>query len=99
MYINREAVRTGFCIYITTICQGPVPVERDEAGSPVVYPTELEAQRVIAEDTMERLRQFMEGERDFDDATTIEEYVVPVDVLADGSVVDETDNRFGADNC
>ena len=38
---------------------------------------------------MEKLRQFLEGERDFEDAMTVEDYILPVDVLPDGSVLDE----------
>jgi len=62
---------------------------------PVVYPAIEAAQREIADDAMERLRQFLDGERDFDDAMTIEDYILPVDVLPDGSVVDEDGNLFG----
>ena len=91
----NETPRSGFCIYINTVCDGPIPVERDENGFPVVYSTLLEAQREIAADTMERLRQFMEGERDFDDAITVEEYIVEVDVHPDETIVDESGNRFG----
>ncbi len=91
-------IDAGYCIYITTLCDGPVPIERNEQGNPVVYATEVEAQRVIAEDTMERLRQFLAGEREFEDAMTVEEYIVPVSVLPDGSIVDETDNHFAAGN-
>jgi hypothetical protein len=43
---------------------------------------------------MTRLQEFLDGERDFDDAITVEEYVVPVTLLADGSVVDEDGRRF-----
>lgn len=71
-------ISNGFCIYIDTLIDGPVPVELDEAGGPIVYATEADAKRVIAEDTIERLRQFLEGQRDFEDAMTVEEYVVPV---------------------
>lgn len=92
---SKGTVRGGFCIYIATLCEGPVPVERNEAGYPIVYPTVEEAQKVIAEDTVERLHQFLEGERDFDDAMTVEEYIVAVGVLPDGSIVDSDDNRFG----
>lgn len=88
---------SGFCIYINTICQGPIPIQRGENGFPFVYPTLLEAQREIADDTMERLRQFLEGERDFEDAVTVEEYIVEVDVLSDGSIVDESGRWFGND--
>jgi hypothetical protein len=44
---------------------------------------------------MEKLRQFLEGERDFEDAMTVEDYILPVDVLLDGSVLDEDGNCFG----
>ncbi len=87
--------RTGFCIYIDTICDGSRPVELDERGYPVVYSTLAEAQRAIAEDTSERLRQFLEGARDFDDAMTVEEYIVEVDVNPDGSIMDAAGNVFG----
>ena len=39
-----------------------------------------------------RLQQFIDGERDFDDAITVEEYVVPVYVLPDGTVTNESGN-------
>lgn len=87
-------VRNGFCIYIDTICQGPIPIWHDENGY-VVFATELEAQREIADDLILRLQQFLAGERDFDDAMTVEEYIVPVTVRPDGVIVDETGNRFG----
>ena len=88
----------GFCIYIDTVFQGRIPVERDEAGNPVVYRELVEAQRSIAEDVMERLRQFLAGERDFDDAMTVEEYIEEVDALPDGSVRDEAGNHFSRSN-
>jgi hypothetical protein len=92
------ATTVGYCIYINTLFQGPVPVERDDKENPVVYATELEAQRVIAEDVIERLRQFLEGEREFEDAMTVEEYILPVDVSVDGSIWDEDGNHFGNGN-
>jgi len=92
--------KTGFCIYVDTVCQGAVPVELDDKGNAIVYATVSDAQRVIAEDTMERLRQFLEGERDYEDAMTVEEYVVDVNVFPDGSITDAAGNVFGmADRC
>jgi hypothetical protein len=44
---------------------------------------------------MTRLRQFLDGERDFADAITVEEYVVPVTVHPDGTITDETGRCFG----
>jgi len=37
----------------------------------------------------------MAGDRDFEDAITVEEYVASVEVYPDGSVVDEYGRRFG----
>ena len=62
---------------------------------PVVYTPIAEAQREIADDVIEKLQQFLDGERDFDDATAIEEYILAVDHYPDGSICDEEGNRFG----
>ena len=86
--------RRGFCIYVNTLFQGPVPIERDENGYPVVYASEEAAQKNIAEDMIERLEQFLHGERDFEDAVTVEEYVVEVDVTSEGAIVDADGNHF-----
>ncbi len=92
---KEDAVRKGFCIYINALCQGPVPVVRNEQNFAFVYDTLLEAQREIIDYTMERLQQFLSGERDFDDAITVEEYIVEVDVFAGGSILDENGRWFG----
>lgn len=94
---SKTYARTGYCIFVDTLCYGAHPVERDGEGYPVVYPTLLDAQREIAEDTIERLEQFLRGERDFDDAAHVEEYILAVDVLPDGSVCEETGLFFGCD--
>ena len=60
---------------------------------PIVYPTIEAAQREIDDEVLEKLRQHLAGERDFDDA--MEDYILPVEVLPDGSIVDEDGNRFG----
>lgn len=87
---------SGFCIYINTFCQGPVPLVTEGEGKYVVFETELEAQREVADYAMTRLQQFLDGERDFDDAITVEEYVVPVTVHPDGTITDEDGRCFGA---
>ncbi len=85
----------AYCIFLDTVCEGRIPAWHDEKGMPVVYPTLGAAQREIADDVMEKLRQFLEGQRDFEDAMTVEDYILPVDVLPDGSVLDEDGNYFG----
>lgn len=88
-------LRNGFCIYTNTFFQGPIPTVSDGEDKYVVFETELEAQKEIADYAMTRLRQFMDGERDFDDAITVDEYVVPVTVHPDGTITDEGGRCFG----
>ncbi|HZQ45406.1 MAG TPA: hypothetical protein VFC07_00220 [Verrucomicrobiae bacterium] len=95
--MSRKAsqnVRAGYCIYINTLCQGPVPILTDGEGKYIVFETEVEAQREIVDHAMIRLQQFLDGERDFDDAIMVEEYVVSVTLHQDGSFTDEAGNRF-----
>lgn len=91
---GAEANRPAFCICIDTLCEGRVPSVRDEYGEPCLFTTRVEAEREIADLTITRLQEFIAGERDFEDAMTIEEYVVEVDVLPDGSFIDSEDNHF-----
>jgi hypothetical protein len=88
-------VRNGFCIYINTFCQGQIPTVSDGDGKYVVFETELEAQKEIVDNAMIRLQEFLDGERDFDDAITVEEYVVAVQVGPDGIITDENGKKFG----
>ena len=94
--------RRGYCIFIDTVFQGAIPsvseVDGDDpngAEATCIFPTEREAQLEIVDFMMIRLQQFIDGERDFEDAVTLEEYVVEVDVLPDGTVVCADGNRFG----
>jgi hypothetical protein len=91
----RQPVRSAYAIFIRTVCEGLVPAWHDENNNPVVYVTELEAQREIADDLMERIRQFTEGEREFDDAIAVEDFILPVDVWADGNISIEDGSTFG----
>jgi hypothetical protein len=91
----RQPVRSAYAIFIRTVCEGLAPAWHDGNNNPVVYATELEAQREIADDLMERMRQFMKGEREFDDAITVEDFIFPVDVWPDGSISIEDGITFG----
>ena len=82
---NSQPLRTGFAIFIPTFCQGTMPACYEDEY-PVAFSTELEAQREIADNQLIRLQQFLGGERDFEDAITVEEFVLPVDVWPDGSI-------------
>jgi hypothetical protein len=85
--------RQGFCIFINTFCQGPVPLVSDETGY-VIFTTELEAQREIVDFQMTRLQQFLDGEREYEDAIEVEEYVVPVTLHPNGTITDADGNVF-----
>jgi hypothetical protein len=87
--------RRGFCIYTNTLFQGPTLSVTENENRPCVFATEAEAQREIADFMMIRLQQFLDGERDFEDALAVDEYVVAVTVLPDGSVVDDNGRCFG----
>ena len=88
-------LRTGFCIFINTFCQGPVPLVCDDNGYEV-FETKLEAQKEIVDYQMTRLQQFLDGEREFEDAIETEEYVVAVTVQPNGKIVDECGRCFGS---
>lgn len=91
----RDDTLSGFCIYIDTLCQGPVPVVSDGERY-TMFETELEAQREIADHMMTRLQQFLDGEREFEDAIAVEEFVVPVTVHPDGLITDANGGRFSS---
>jgi hypothetical protein len=95
--LTNESIRSGYCIYIDTYFQGPVPAVSDGEGMYVVFETEAAAQREIVDHVITRLQQFLDGEREFEDAITVEEYVVPVSVHPDGTITDEAGNIFGSD--
>jgi hypothetical protein len=95
--LSEAGVRRGFCIYVDTLCQGPTPAVRDEDGWPCVFETENAAHREIVDSLLIRLRQFTDGEREFHDAVMIDEFVVPVRILTDGSIVDEDGRHFGSE--
>ncbi len=94
-HIDSTNLRSGFCIYINTFCQGPVPAVSD-CERYTVFETELEAQKEIADHMMTRLRQFLDGERKFEDAITTEEFVVAVTLHPDGVITDENGGCFSS---
>jgi hypothetical protein len=44
-----------------------------------------------------QLRQFIAGERDFADALSTEDFILPVEVWPDGTIETEDGRRFGAE--
>jgi hypothetical protein len=82
---SKKPVRSGYAIFCPTMFQGIMPAcyERD---FPVIFTTEHEAQREIADHQLIRIQQFLDGERDFEDAITTDEFVLPVKVWLNGSI-------------
>lgn len=89
---RNRPVRSGYAVFVPTLCQGTMPACY-EGNAPVVFASELEAQREIADNQMTRLRQFLDGERDFDDAISTDEFVLPVKLWSDDSISTE-EGRF-----
>jgi hypothetical protein len=83
---SREA--SPYLIFINTLFQGRVASVSDNDGY-VVFATERDAQLEIADCMMTRLREFIDGHRDFDDATSTEETIVTVAVHPDGTFTTE----------
>lgn len=94
--------RRGYGIYINTIFQGPVLTvieangdDANDSDAPCVFSTEREEQLEIVDGMIIRHQQFINGERDFENAVAfLEEYVVAVDVLPDGTIIDEDGNEL-----
>jgi hypothetical protein len=91
----KAAVQSGFGVFINTIGEGEVSLYRDEKGRPYFFETRREAEEDIIDVLMIRLRECLEGEREFDDAISVEEYILPVERLADGSLRDEWGREHG----
>ena len=89
-----KSIRTGFAIFCPTVFQGTMPACY-ESDYPAVFATEREAQIEIADNQLIRIQEFLDGERDFDDAITTDEFVLPVDVWPDGSVSTEDGSLHG----
>ena len=66
-----------------------------ESDYPVVFSTELEAQHEIADNQLIRIQQFLDGERDYEDAIATDEFVLPVNVWPDGSISIEGGRVYG----
>ena len=95
MYFANQNTRHAFAIFQNTICDGMVPTWRDENGFPVTYSNQREAEIEIAEMLIEQLKQFVAGEREFDDAIATGDFILPVEVWPDGTIQTENGLRFG----
>jgi hypothetical protein len=85
----------GFCIFINTFFGGTEPAVREGNDDHVcVFATRREAELEIVDNLQTRLQQFIDGEREFNDAIEVEEYIVEVDVLPDGSISTEDGSVF-----
>ena len=49
----------------------------------------------IADNQLTRIQQFLDSERNFDDAIVTDEFVLPVDVWPDGTISIEDGRVFG----
>lgn len=89
-----KSVGSGYAIFCPTVFQGTMPACY-EGDYPVVFGTEREAQCEIADNQLIRIQQFIDGERDFADAITTDEFVLPVKAWPDGSISTENGRKYG----
>lgn len=92
---RKARPQTGYCVFMNTFFDGPTVAVRYGDNRPWVFASEREAQLDIVDSLKIQLAQFESGERDYEDAISIDEYVVPVTVLNDGSVLDEHGRTHG----
>lgn len=90
----QQPIRSGYAIFCPTIFQGTMPACYEE-DHPVVFATEREAQSEIADNQLTRIQQFLDGERDFEDAITTDEFVLPVTVWPDRSISTANGRKYG----
>lgn len=93
--IATKGSKPAFIILTPTLCEGAVPAWWDEHGFPVTYETEREAQVEIAKMMLEKIQQFLMHERDFEDATFCDDFIVAVDVFPDRTIALENGQTFG----
>lgn len=60
--------------------------EGDSPFEHLLFPTEREAQMEMADRMMTKLEEFIDGERDFDDAVALDEHVLEVVRRGDGKI-------------
>lgn len=90
----RQPVCSGYAIFCPTVFQGAMPACYED-DYPVVFATEREAQREIADHQLIRIQQFLDDERDFDDAITTDEFVPPVKVWPDRTILIKGGRAYG----
>lgn len=91
---RNRSIRSGYAIFIPTLFQGMMPACY-EHDYPAVFATELAAQREIADNQLTRIQQFLDGEREFDDAISTDEFVLPVEIWPDGCISVDGGRMFG----
>lgn len=86
-----EGPGNGYCVMLETVSEGLVVAVKDQAGKPIVFKTREAAEAEIADFVIDKWDEYLEGEREFDDAVTVEEFLLEVQVDEDGTIFDEDD--------
>lgn len=74
-FTRGTSTKRGYCVFLDTLCQGPIPVEHDGSGHPIIHENRKSAERSIVEDMRERLDLYLEGILPFEEAVQVDEYV------------------------
>ena len=88
---TNERATPAFCVFM----DGTPAWYDSDTILPVTHATERDAQLEIVEDLEERLQLFRQGDFSFEEALTIDDYVVPVMVAPDGTLSDASGYTYG----
>ena len=59
---------------------------KDAEGNPFLFETREQAEYDIVDSMLMRLQEYLDGQRDFDDAIGVEEFIIEVSVRGNGTV-------------
>lgn len=83
---TRPVGQLAYGLFIDSDEGRPTPARYDAKHLPITYASEDQAQKAIVRIAMEKQRQFLSGELDFDDAMHVREYYAPVRLHHDGTI-------------
>jgi hypothetical protein len=95
--MENKIIKTGWVVTTNTISQGNIlswaTYDENDVAFPSVHETEEAAWKEIAEDMVEVLRQFIDGERDFEDTDFgTDDEVFEYEQYEDGTIIVKTED-------
>lgn len=83
---KENSARRPYALFVDAPDGSPIPAQLTARRRLVTYKTERQAQRAIARIGVAKLRRFLSGELDFDDALWVQEYYAQISFHKDDKV-------------